>query len=103
MEVPPGPPVLSTLVAEIYGSYDKTYEELLQGAEHVKAVMEEEPNVADVKIMTEKNSQRMDIIIDREKAALHGIDTKTILDALKSAVGGITLASIHLDPERNPL
>jgi len=103
VEVPPGPPVLSTLVAEIYGSYDKTYEELLQGAEHVKAVMEAEPNVADVKIMTEKNSRRMNIIVDREKAALHGIDPKTILDALKSAVGGITPASIHLDPERNPL
>ena len=103
VEVPPGPPVLSTLVAEIYGSSDKTYEELLQGAEYVKSVMEQEPNVFDVKIMTEKNSQRIDIVVDREKAALHGIDTKTILDALKSAVGGITPASLHLDPERNPL
>lgn len=45
----------------------------------------------------------MDIIVDREKAALHGIDTKTILDTLKSAVGGITPASLHLNPERNPL
>ena len=103
VEVPPGPPVLSTLVAEIYGSYDKPYEELLQGAQYVKSIMEQEPDVSDIKIMTEKNSQRMDIIVDREKAALHGIDTKTILDALKSAVGGITPASLHLDPERNPL
>ena len=103
VEVPPGPPVLSTLVAEIYGSYDKTYEELLQSAEYIKTIMEQEPNVADVKIMTEKNSKRMDIVVDREKAALHGIDTKTILDALKSAVGGITPASLHMDPERNPL
>jgi multidrug efflux pump subunit AcrB len=103
VEVPPGPPVLSTLVAEIYGSYDKTYEELLQNAQYVKTVMDKEPNVTDVKIMTEKNSQRLEIIVDREKAALHGIDTRTILDSLKSAVGGITPASIHLDPERNPL
>jgi len=103
VEVPPGPPVLSTLVAEIYGSSDKTYEELLQGAQHVKTIMEMESNVSDIKIMTEKNSQRIDIIVDREKAALHGIDTKTILDALKSAVKGITPASLHLDPERNPL
>jgi multidrug efflux pump subunit AcrB len=103
VEVPPGPPVLSTIVAEIYGSYDKTYEELLQGAQYIKTIMEQESNVSDIKIMTEKNSQRMDIIIDREKAALHGIDTKTILEALKSAVGGITPASLHLNPERNPL
>ena len=103
VEVPPGPPVLSTLVAEIYGSHDKTYEELLKGARHVKTIMEKEPNVSDIKIMTEKNSQRMEIIVDREKAALHGIDTSTILEVLKSAVGGITPASLHLEAERNPL
>jgi multidrug efflux pump subunit AcrB len=103
VEVPPGPPVLSTLVAEIYGSYDKSYEELLQGGEYIKTIMEEEPNVADVKIMTEKNSQSMEIIVDREKAALHGIDTKTILDTLKGSVGGITPASLHLSREKNPL
>ncbi|RLC06750.1 MAG: AcrB/AcrD/AcrF family protein [Deltaproteobacteria bacterium] len=103
VEVPPGPPVLSTLVGEVYGSYDTPYEELLQGAQYVKTIMEQESNVSDIKIMSEKNSQRMDIMVDREKAALHGIDTRTILDALKSAVGGITPASLHMDPERNPL
>jgi len=103
VEVPPGPPVLSTLAAEVYGENDKTYEDLLNGARHVKKIMESEPNVVDVKIMTEENSQRMDIVIDREKAALHGIDTKTILAALKSAVGGITPASLHPGLERNPL
>ncbi|MCP3873627.1 MAG: efflux RND transporter permease subunit, partial [Desulfobacteraceae bacterium] len=103
VEVPPGPPVLSTLVVEISGSYDKTYEQLLEGAEQIKAIMDNESNVCDVSIMTEKNSQRLDIVVDREKAALHGIDTKSILEALKSAVSGITPASLHLDPERNPL
>ena len=103
VEVPPGPPVLSTIVAEIYGSDDKTYEELLQGAGFIKDIMEEEPFVTDVKIMTEQNSKRFDIIVDREKAGLHGIDTKTILETLKSAVGGVTPASLHLDQERNPL
>ncbi len=103
VEVPPGPPVLSTLVAEIYGDHDNSYEDLLKGAQHVKAVMEKEKFVTDVQIMTEKNSQRIDIVVDREKAALHGIDTQTILNALKSAVSGITPASLHLDTERNPL
>jgi len=103
IEVPPGPPVLSTIVAEIYGEYDKTYEELIQGAKHVKTIMEKELFVTDVKIMTEKNSRRLDIVVDREKAALHGIDTKTILDTLNYAVGGIIPANLHLDTERNPL
>ena len=103
VEVPPGPPVLSTLVAEIYGSHDKTYEELLEGAEYVKNIMENELFVTDVKIMTEQNSRRMDIVVDREKAALHGIDTKIILDTLESAVSGTTPASVHQSGERNAL
>lgn len=103
VEVPPGPPVLSTIVAEIYGDYDVVYSQLLQGAEHVKAIMEKEPFVRDIRIMTEMKSHRFDIVVDREKAALHGIDTKTIVDALKGSVNGITPATLHLDHERNPL
>ncbi|MDM8535836.1 efflux RND transporter permease subunit [Desulfobacterales bacterium HSG17] len=103
VEVPPGPPVLSTLVAEIYGKHDQTYEELLKGATHVKKIMEKEDFVTDVQIMTEENTKRLDIVVDREKASLHGIDTKTILDAMKTAVGGITPASLHISSERNPL
>ncbi|MCG8639385.1 MAG: efflux RND transporter permease subunit [Desulfobacterales bacterium] len=103
VEVPPGPPVLSTVVAEVYGDYDTVYPQLLQGAEHVKTIMEKEPFVRDIRIMTEIKSNRFDIVVDREKAALHGIDTKTIVDALKSSVNGITPATLHLDHERNPL
>ncbi len=103
VEVPPGPPVLSTLVAEIYGDADKTNQDLLTAAAHVKTTMEKEPFVTDVKIMTDQVSQRMDFMVDREKAALHGIDTKTILDALKSGIHGITPATLHLEHERQPL
>lgn len=103
VEVPPGPPVLSTLVAEIYGSADATYADLLNGASHVKSIMESEPFVTDVKIMTETQSQRLNFIVDREKAALHGIDTRTIVDALKAGISGITPASLHLEHERDPL
>jgi multidrug efflux pump subunit AcrB len=103
VEVPPGPPVLSTLVAEVYGSYDTPYKTLLESAQKVKAVMETEPFVTDLQVMTETPSLRMDIVVDREKAALHGIDTKTILDTLDTAVGGSTQASLHLPAERTPL
>ncbi|WDP90722.1 MAG: efflux RND transporter permease subunit [Desulfobacter sp.] len=103
VEVPPGPPVLSTLTAEIYGSYDTPYKDLIAAARTVKRVMEEEPFVTDIQVMTEDPSPRTDIIVDREKAALHGIDTKTILDTLKTAVGGAAPASLHLERERHPL
>ncbi len=103
VEVPPGPPVLSTLVAEIYGSYDTAYETLLENADIIRTVMETEPFVTDVQIMTEADSERVDIEVDREKAALHGIDTQTILKALNIAMGGNTPATLHLTQERNPL
>jgi len=103
VEVPPGPPVLATLVAEVYGSYDTSYDDLVAAAGKVQNVMENEPFVTDIQVMTEDPSPRVDIRIDREKAALHGIDTKTILRTLDTAVGGATPASIHLDRERNPL
>ncbi|MCG8683999.1 MAG: efflux RND transporter permease subunit [Desulfobacterales bacterium] len=103
VEVPPGPPVLSTLVAEIYGAYDTPYGDLVSAAKTVKTVMEKEDFVTDVQIMTEDPSPRIDVVVDREKAALHGINTRTILDTLDTAVGGTTPASLHLDRERNPL
>ncbi|MCG8615651.1 MAG: efflux RND transporter permease subunit, partial [Desulfobacterales bacterium] len=103
VEVPPGPPVLATLVAEIYGTYDTPYEDLLKHAGAVKRIMETEPFVTDVQIMTEDPSPRVDILVDREKAALHGIDTRDILDTLDAAVGGATPASLHLERERQPL
>jgi multidrug efflux pump subunit AcrB len=103
VEVPPGPPVLSTLVAEIYGSYDTGYEILLENARFIQTVMESEPFVTDVQIMTETESPRIDIEVDREKAALHGIDTRAILDALDTAMGKTAPATLHITSERTPL
>jgi multidrug efflux pump subunit AcrB len=103
VEVPPGPPVLSTLVAEVYGSYDTPYDTLLENAQIIQTVMETEPFVTDVQIMTETESPRLDIEIDRGKAALHGIDTRSILDSLDTAIGGSSPATLHSTSERSPL
>jgi multidrug efflux pump subunit AcrB len=103
VEVPPGPPVLSTVVAEIYSKYDSFYQELINGTNQVKSVTAKEPFVMDIKILTEETNRQLDITIDREKAALNGIDTKTILEALDTVIGGKIWASFHLDPERNSL
>jgi multidrug efflux pump subunit AcrB len=103
VEVPPGPPVLSTLVAEVYGDYDTPYDILLNNAATIKTLMETEPFVTDVQVMTETESLRIDIEVDREKAALHGIDIRTILDTLDTAMGGSTPATLHITPERHPL
>ncbi len=103
VEVPPGPPVLSTIVGEIYGAMDLPHRQLIASAAHVEKIMTEEPFVVDVDSMTETVHDQVEIVIDREKAALHGIDTLTITATLQAALEGIASAFLHLPNERQPL
>ena len=103
VEVPPGPPVLSTVVAEIYGDPDSTYDELILGADHVKQIMAAEPFVVDIDDTTEARRDRIDFVLDKEKAALHGVSTDAVVQTLRLALSGGMPASVHLSGERQPL
>ncbi len=103
VEVPPGPPVLSTIVGEVYGPVHISQKQLLEAADQVKQLMAQEPFVVDIETMTEKIHQEVDIVIDREKAAFHGIDTRTITQTIAAAMQGIVPAHMHLPRERQPL
>jgi multidrug efflux pump subunit AcrB len=103
VELPPGPPVLSTLVAEVYGDPDRSYEQLVQAAEQVRGVMAEEPFVVDIDVMTEAEHERFNFVIDKEKAALHGVSTDAVIQTLRLAVDGAFPATVHVPGERAPL
>ncbi len=103
VEVPPGPPVLSTIVVELYGTPDKTYDELVAAADQIKQLMAKEPSVVDIDDMTEAVHERYDFVVDREKAALHGVSTEAVTSSLRMAVNGATPARIHDTDERQPL
>ncbi len=103
VEVPPGPPVLSTIVGEVCGPVHISQEQLIEAAEKLKGLMAQEPFVVDIETMTEKTHQEVDIVIDREKAAFHGIDTRTISQTISAAMKGIVPAHMHLPRERQPL
>ncbi len=96
-EVPPGPPVLQTLVAEIYGPDD---EARLKLAEEVKNIFKSTPGVVDVDWYIEADQQKARFVIDKEKAALHGISAATISQTLKIAVDGETVDLLHQPEER---
>ena len=96
-EVPPGPPVLQTLVAEIYGP---TEEDRLKLAEAVKNIFRTTPGVVDVDWYSEADQQKARFIIDKEKAALHGISAATISQTLKIAVDGETVDLLHQPEEK---
>jgi multidrug efflux pump subunit AcrB len=96
-EVPPGPPVLQTLVAEIYGPNE---EARLKLAEAVKTIFKSTPGVVDVDWYIEADQQKARFIIDKEKAALHGISAVTISQTLKIAVDGETVDLLHQPEEK---
>jgi multidrug efflux pump subunit AcrB len=96
-EVPPGPPVLQTLVAEIYGPNEEARQKL---AEAVKTIFKATPGVVDVDWYIEADQQKARFIIDKEKAALHGISAATISQTLKIAVDGENIDLLHQPAEK---
>jgi multidrug efflux pump subunit AcrB len=96
-EVPPGPPVLSTLVAEVYGP---DYERQREVAAQIMKIFEETDGVVDVDWFMEDNYPRYRLAIDREKAALHGITVHQIASTLKLALDGRQVGLLHQPRER---
>jgi multidrug efflux pump subunit AcrB len=96
-EVPPGPPVLQTLVAEIYGPSD---ENRLALAQKVIDIFHNTPGVVDTDWYFEADQPKVEFVIDKEKAALHGISAETISQTLKIAVGGESMDLLHVPREK---
>ena len=103
VEIPPGPPVLSTVAAEVYGRDDNSYADLIAAARTVRARMEREPFVVDVDDTIEADQQRRTFVVDKEKAALNGITQAQITDTLEIALAGRTAGTLRVPDERNPL
>jgi len=103
VEVPPGPPVMSTLVAELYGDEFTRYEELREAAKLVENRLKVEPHVVEVDSMVGEDQYRLRFITDKEKAALSGVATKDINQALEVANSGKVVSYMHDDREASPL
>ncbi len=99
-EVPPGPPVLQTLVAEVYGESRPDRERL---AREVEAIFRQTPDVVDVDHYWESDQTRWWFRIDKEKAALSGISAATISETLRTAVHGAAVDIVHLPDEKEPV
>jgi multidrug efflux pump subunit AcrB len=103
VEVPPGPPVLSTIAAEVYGDPDVPYTRIREAALLLAARLEREPLVADVDSTVEAERDRWIFTTDKEKAALSGVATQDITQTLTLALGGLDAGQFHLAGEVNPL
>lgn len=103
VETPPGPPVIASVVAEIYGQPDVRYEDLLLAADTVRARLKVEPGVVDLDDGRETAQEKLTFVTDTEKAALSGISADQIATTLRAILAGATVGMMRNDTERNPL
>jgi multidrug efflux pump subunit AcrB len=99
-EVPPGPPVLQTLVAEIYGPTD---EDRVKLATQVKDIFAKTEGVVDVDWYREADRLRKIITVDKEKAALNGISEGQITRTIQMAVTGTSIDLFHQPPDKEEI
>ena len=103
VEVPPGPPVLSTIVAEVYGPLGSSYAEQIKEAKRVRQLLTQVPKVVDIDDTVEADQVKYVFVTDKVKAALHGISTQEIAQTLQLAIAGASPGIAHLPTERTPL
>jgi multidrug efflux pump subunit AcrB len=94
-EVPPGPPVLETLVAEVYGPAQHGQIEI---ARQVREIFGKTDGVVDVDWQVEDDQPRRRILVDREKAALNGITDEDVAKVLRLVTAGESAGLLH-DPD----
>ncbi len=96
-EVPPGPPVLETLVAEIYGPSE---EGRINLARQMRDLFKRTNGVVDVDWYVEDDQPKYQLQVDKEKAALHGISEDDIARTMRIASAGETAGLLHVDSEK---
>ncbi|KRT73752.1 MAG: Cation or drug efflux system protein [Deltaproteobacteria bacterium CSP1-8] len=96
-EVPPGPPVLSTLVAEVYGP---EYRGQIEVARQVREILEKTEGVVDVDWYVEDDQPKYRFAVDQEKAALNGVSAEQVAVTLRLAVEGTEVGLLHLPREQ---
>jgi len=103
VEVPPGPPVLSTVVAEIYGDPLTDYQQQRDAAQLVIDRLKQEPFVVEIDSTVEADQTRWRFETDKEKAMLSGISTQDLAFNLRVANQGYIAGHLNLEREANPL
>jgi multidrug efflux pump subunit AcrB len=100
VEVPPGPPVLSTLVAEVYGP---DYREQIKVAQQVREILENTPDVVDVDWYVESGQREYTLNMDREKAMMHGIVPQQVVGNLTYLLGGYPVSYLYDENASDPV
>src|SRR5579875_3918513 len=103
VEVPPGPPVLETIVAEIYGPPTAEYSQLIAYGSKLRDLFDRTGGLVDTDDFRVAAQPHVQFVLDREKAALHGITTTEAARTLTLMLGGEAVDTVHTETERDPL
>ncbi|EGR4478003.1 efflux RND transporter permease subunit [Vibrio cholerae] len=100
VEVPPGPPVWSPILAEVYGP---TQEIRNEAARQVREIFRETKDIVDVDMYLPEIHEKWQVVIDRSKAAHFQVPYASIVDALATAVGGKPITYLHSEHSKYPI
>ena len=100
VEMPPGPPVRSTLVAEVYGPDLETQRSV---AGQVRQLFEATDGIVDVDWEVEADQREYQFAVDKEKAQLHGMSTRRIISNLHTGLRGRVVGKLYQKKEKEPL
>ena len=92
VEVPPGPPVLSTIVAEVYGP---DYTEQLKIANSIQTILKNTNDVVDVDWMVEDHQTEYQFVIQKEKAMLYGVAPQQIAATMNMALANRPITTLY--------
>lgn len=102
VETPPGPPVLETVVAEIYGPPAAEYAQLISYGSQLRLIFDRTSGLVDTDDFSVARQPHLQFILDREKSALHGISTTDVAQSLAPMLGGDAVNTVHTETERDP-
>lgn len=100
VEVPPGPPVLSTIVAEVYGP---DYDQQIAIADSLQTILNNTTDVVDVDWMMNEPQTEFKIVADKEKAMLNGVAPQQIVGNMTYLMGEHPISNLYDETSFNPI
>lgn len=100
VEPPPGPPVIGTLLAEIYGPDAETRRAV---AGKLREIFESVPFIVDVDDSFHKRPERVRVAIDQDNLEYHRVEQSDVYDTLQYLYGGTTVGYSHRGEGRRPI
>ena len=98
--MPPGPPVLATLLAEIYGPDSQTRRAVMT---EVRKVFASVPFIVDIDNSVGAPRPRLRLSIDQDRLEFFGVEQKDVYDTIEMLLGGLTVGYSHRGEDRNPI